>query len=107
VFYVTEKGKNARIYVPNLPACKIVDLAKAMAGEEYPQILVGVRLGEKIHECLIQEYEIRRTSLQDNYYVVNPDVSIHPVLSEEYTSDKARQLTITEIQTLLRESEVN
>jgi len=106
VFYVTEHAKNARIYVPNLPACRIVDLAKALAGESYPQVLVGVRLGEKIHECLIQEYEIRRTSLQDNYFVINPDVIVHPVLKEEYISDKARQLTITEIQTLLRESEV-
>lgn len=106
VFYVTENAEDARIYVPNLPACRIVDLAKALAGESYPQVLVGVRLGEKIHECLIQEYEIRRTSLKDDYIVINPDVSVHPVLSEEYTSDKVRQLTITEIQSLLREAEV-
>ena len=105
VFYVTDHAENARIYVPNLPACRITDLAKALAGKSYPQVVVGVRLGEKIHECLIQEYEVRRTSLQDKYYVINPEVIVHPALEEEYTSDKTRMMTIHEIQALLQESE--
>lgn len=105
VFYVTENAENARIYVPNLPACRITDLAKALAGESYPQIVVGVRPGEKIHECLIQEYEVLRTSLQDEYYVINPEPIAHPALEEEYTSDKTRMMNIPEIQSLLKEAE--
>jgi UDP-N-acetylglucosamine 4,6-dehydratase len=61
VIHVTEYGKDGEIYVPNLPACKILDLARALAGEDYPYTIIGIRPGEKIHECLIQEYEITRT----------------------------------------------
>lgn len=55
VFCATKYSNGGEVYVPDLPACKIVDLAKAMAGDKHPLSYVGIRLGEKIHECLIQE----------------------------------------------------
>jgi FlaA1/EpsC-like NDP-sugar epimerase len=103
VFYATKDSDAGEIYVPNLPACNIVDLAKTMGGEKYPLKIVGIRPGEKIHECLIQEYEIHRTERKGKYFIIHPcSHPNHKYLSEEYTSDRARRLNKREILTLLR-----
>ena len=105
VFHTTEYGNGGEIYVPDLPACKIVDLAKAMAGDKYPLNFVGIRLGEKIHECLIQEYEIHRTEKKGKYFIIHSDLQFnHNDLSEEYTSNKTRMLDRKGILALLKEA---
>lgn len=61
------------IYVPDIPAVKITDLAKAMIGQRDIAInFIGIRPGEKIHEILISEEEIARTIKRDGYYIVRP-----------------------------------
>jgi UDP-N-acetylglucosamine 4,6-dehydratase len=105
VFHATEDSKGGEIYVPDLPACNIVDLAKAMAGEKYPLKFVGIRAGEKIHECLIQEYEIHRAKKKGKYFVIYPCLQLnHKDLAEEYTSDKAKRLSKKEILIMLKEA---
>lgn len=108
VFYATKHGKHSRIYVPDLPACKIVDLAKVLGGDSYPLRLIGLRLGEKIHECLIQEYEIHKTEKKDGYFVIHSGLqSNYQFLTKEYTSDKVKQLNKAGILALLKESEMS
>lgn len=105
VFYALEHSRGGEIYVPNLPACRIVDLAKAMGGDGYPLEIIGVRAGEKIHECLIQEDEMLRTELKDGYYVIGSKIQCKGSdLTEEYTSDKARMLDQTGIIGLLKDA---
>lgn len=105
VFYATKYSNGGEIYVPDLPACKIVDLAKAMAGDKYPLNYVGIRLGEKIHECLIQEYEIHRTEKQGKYFIIHSDLQLNRSdLSEEYSSNKTRILDRKGILGLLKEA---
>lgn len=105
VFHATKYSDGGETYVPDLPACRIVDLAKAMAGDKYPINFVGIRLGEKIHECLIQEYEIRRTEKKGKYFVVHSDLQLERGdLTEEYTSDKTRLLDRKGIVALLEEA---
>jgi len=105
VFHATENGKSGEIYIPDLPACKIVDLAKAMGGDEYPLNFVGIRLGEKIHECLIQEYEIHRARKKGGYFIIGSDTQVeHDGLREEYTSDRAKRLNKKGIVALLKEA---
>ena len=105
VFHATRYSNGGEIYVPNLPACRIVDLAKAMAGDKYPLNFVGIRLGEKIHECLIQEYEIHRTEKKGKYFIIYSDLQLnHNDLSEEYTSNKTRMLDRKGILALLKEA---
>jgi FlaA1/EpsC-like NDP-sugar epimerase len=102
VFYATKHSDGGEIYVPELPACNIVDLAKAMGGEKYHLKFVGIRPGEKIHECLIQEYEIHRTERKGKHFIIHPCLhSNYKDLSEEYTSDRARRLNKRGIITLL------
>jgi UDP-N-acetylglucosamine 4,6-dehydratase len=105
VFRATEDSKGGEVYVPDLPACNIVDLAKAMGGEKYPLKFVGIRPGEKIHECLIQEYEIHRTQKKDEYFIIYPCSKLaNRDLAEEYTSDKTRRLNKKGILSLLKEA---
>lgn len=105
VFHATQHSAGGEIFVPDLPACRIVDLAKAMSGDEYPLTFVGIRLGEKIHECLIQEYEIHRTEKKGKYFIVHSDLKLnHGDLADEYTSDKTRLLDKKGIVALLKDA---
>ena len=60
------------IFVPKIPSMKMVDLASTLAPEcrvEY----IGVRPGEKIHECLLTEDEARHSVEFDNFFVIEPE----------------------------------
>lgn len=104
VLYATEDGSDGAVYVPDLPACKIMDLAKTMGGDEYPINFVGIRQGEKIHECLIHEHEITRTENHDGYFVIRPNaIDALQALTGEYTSDTTRLLDREGIFALLKE----
>jgi len=66
-----EKMHGGEIFVPKIPSMKVVDLAKAVAPDceiNYS----GIRPGEKIHEILISEDEVRSTIETDNMYIVEP-----------------------------------
>jgi len=105
VFHATKYSNGGEIYVPDLPACKIVDLAKAMAGDKYPLNFVGIRLGEKIHECLIQEYETHRTEKKGKYFIIHSNLQLNRNdLTEEYSSNKTRILDRKGILGLLKEA---
>lgn len=63
------------IYVPKIPSMKVVDLVKALTGNNSYKI-TGIRPGEKIHETLIGEDEGRNTVDMGDHYVILPqDVS--------------------------------
>lgn len=105
VFYATATMKKGEIFVPKIPACKIIDLAKAMSDENYPIKIIGIRSGEKIHECLISEDEFRRTEERGNYYIIHPyGEYASGMVREEFTSENARRLSVEEIAELLMES---
>lgn len=59
------------IFVPKLPSMKITDLAKIIAPDADVKI-TGIRPGEKIHEVLLTEEEVRHTVEVGNMYIVKP-----------------------------------
>ncbi|MBU1158556.1 MAG: UDP-N-acetylglucosamine 4,6-dehydratase (inverting) [Candidatus Thermoplasmatota archaeon] len=66
-----ENMHGGEIFVPKIPSMKITDLAEAVApGCEIEHS--GIRPGEKIHELLISEDEVRTTIELDDRYVVQP-----------------------------------
>ncbi len=106
VFKSTLTMNGGEIFVPDIPACNILSLAAAVAGENYPIEITGIRPGEKIHECLIQEDELRRTEKIDNYYVIHQYNKFNKVaLKKEYTSYSAKKISISDLKKLLTESE--
>lgn len=91
------------IFVRKAPASTVLDLADAIRrsysprGAEHPIEVVGVRPGEKIHEILVNEYEIQRSIEEDDYFIIQPDYRSPPkparALGEEYTSANTTRIS--------------
>jgi UDP-N-acetylglucosamine 4,6-dehydratase len=110
VFKAALEGKGGEVFVKKMPAAKIIDVAKVMSKaltnkNDYPIKEVGIRPGEKIHEVLVSEEEMRRAIETKNHYIIYPYVNIvKPRLInniEEYTSYNTRRLNEEEIKVLL------
>ncbi len=104
------------LYVPKIPSTRITDIAKAIAPECRIEI-VGIRPGEKLHECMIPTDEARQTIEYDDHFVITP---IRPSWSRPkaestkgfpcpdgfcYSSDQNTSwLTIDELKDMISES---
>jgi FlaA1/EpsC-like NDP-sugar epimerase len=68
---------------------------------------VGIRPGEKIHEILVNEYELQRVSESETYFTIHPEYRLPEeltpqALGSEYSSENTRRLkTFDEITPLL------
>jgi len=74
VLMALERMKGGEVFVPKLPATRIVDVAEAVAPGCRHEI-VGIRPGEKLHETLISSEESRNTREFDDYFVIYPAVA--------------------------------
>jgi UDP-N-acetylglucosamine 4,6-dehydratase/5-epimerase len=63
--------QGGEIFIPKIPSMNIVSLAKVIAPEADIAV-IGIRPGEKLHECLLSEDESRYTYEYDNQYVIHP-----------------------------------
>lgn len=74
VLKILEITKGEEIFVPKIPAMKIVDLAKAIAPNCTHKI-IGVRAGEKIHEVLIGEDDGHYTIEYKECFIIKPNLT--------------------------------
>ncbi len=82
------------IYVPRVPAARMVDLAEVLVdGRDIPITYTGIRPGEKVHEIMVSDEECHRTIERDGYYVIcpmlpecSPASASASVLTSEYSS---------------------
>jgi len=66
-----ESMHGGEVFVPKIPSMRVADLAEAVApGREIE--LIGIRPGEKLHEALISEDEVRSTVEVNGMYVIRP-----------------------------------
>ena len=108
VFAVLVNGRRGVTFVPKVPAARIVDVAKALMGEnELPITFIGIRPGEKLHEIMVSEEERYRTVEEGDYFCIEPmlpelrNVDIRePALPSEYSS-KDVTLDVDQLRTLL------
>ena len=112
-----EKMHGGEIFVPKIPSMNILDLAKAVAPECEIECS-GIRPGEKIHEVLISEDELRKTVETDDMFIIQP---AHPWWSERkweggkpmqdgfrYSSDSnANWLSAEQLKEMLRECKLS
>ena len=75
ILNATTYGKGSEIFVPKMRSYNIMDVVNSLQNliGNYGQEVVGIRPGEKLHEVLINEDEIRHTWEYNGMYVVtNP-----------------------------------
>jgi len=91
----------------------MIDLARAYAelktGEKnYPLTYIGIRAGEKIHEVLVSEEEMRRVKEEKDHYVIKREEEIDKSFLKkntsfvEYGSGNIPQLNIKELKLMMK-----
>jgi len=95
----TELMHGGEIFVPKIPSMRVVDLAAALAPDCKVSV-TGIRPGEKLHEALLSEHEVKQSLEFDDMFVVQPafpwwggEAWTHgrPVGEITYTSDTNSQ----------------
>ena len=76
VMYAIGHHLGGEIFIPKIPSYHIKDVATAIA-PNMPQVEVGIRPGEKLHEEMITVTDALDTIDLGKYYVIMPSVSIH------------------------------
>lgn len=104
-----EEMQGGEVFVPKLPASKIVDLARAVAPEAELRI-TAIRAGEKIHEVMISPTESHRTDDIGWGYRIKPTYSSthqsyaggSPVPWDwTYSSASATRLTVEQLRGMI------
>ncbi len=107
VVHALNHSQGGEIFVRKSPACRVQLVAESLRlafspmKEKHPIKVVGIRPGEKVHEILVNEYEMQRSSEQETYYLIHPEYRHIPTphkkasLGSEYTSENTVQLKRT------------
>jgi len=66
-----ELMRGGEVFVPKIPSCSMVDLARAI-GPNSQLVEVGIRAGEKIHEVMVPKDVARHTLELDDMFVIEP-----------------------------------
>ena len=123
ILKAAEYGQGSEIFVPKIRAYTISDIKKALAEilGDYGEEIVGIRPGEKMHETLINNEEIRYSwEYKDLYMITNPLYPMfHPTVIndiyqgikkldkfERYSSDLVEKIPKDELKQILKESEL-
>tara|TARA_X000000950_G_scaffold289404_1_gene412966 strand:- start:32567 stop:33571 length:1005 start_codon:yes stop_codon:yes gene_type:complete len=65
--------KGGEVFIPKMPALKILDLANVIA-PKIPKKIIGIKPGEKLHEVLFSKDESRNIIQYKNHYVIAPNI---------------------------------
>ena len=116
IFRVIKNAVGGDVYIPKLNAFKVGDMKDVLLdlmGCKNEEERIPVRIGEKFHEILINEHEIRNTyENQDNDYVIfeNQLTKDHSetipnakktTLTTEYSSDKVKITSKEELKEII------
>lgn len=111
ILKATDIGKGSEIFIPKMKSYSIMDIKNVLSellqnsGEE----IVGIRPGEKIHEILINQDEMRYSwEINGMYMIANPIFSEEEIQKKyssikkidsllEYSSEKAERMTKEEL----------
>jgi UDP-N-acetylglucosamine 4,6-dehydratase len=113
VFHSLKYSKGGEIFVKKAPSVKINDLAKAYAElktnkKNYPIEYIGIRAGEKLHEILVSNEEMRHTIEEENHFIIkkqklfDTDIIKEENENGDYGSNNVKQLSNTNLKKLLK-----
>ena len=113
-------GKGSEIFVPKLRAYSIMDVKNALFEimEKVDEKVVGIRPGEKLHEVLINQDELKNTfELENKYAILNSEIienglneypSIKKTdLNQAYSSDSVEKIPIQELTKIISENVIS
>lgn len=85
IFTALREGKTGETYVPTCASATVPDIARALIGDRnIPTKVTGIRPGEKLHEILISEEEMRHVHRRGSYYAISPmlpEIATAPVVA--------------------------
>ena len=114
----TTNGKGSEIFVPKIKAYSIMDLKDALTellGEAKIEE-ISIRPGEKLHEVLINEHEMRSTwETESNYIIMTPNFTEDEIKqrypnmkktssTEPYSSNTAEKISKQELKQIIQKS---
>lgn len=95
-----EEMNGEEIFIPKMPSMNIMDLKEAVAPDADVTV-IGIRKGEKLHECLVSQYETIYLQDRGDYFTLDHKTRV-PEKDWEYTSDKNDwQLTVQELKEVI------
>ena len=113
IIRAAKKGVGGEVFIPKLKAYKLGDLkdviVELLNAEDNTKI-ISVRTGEKFHESLISEEEIRNTYEDEDDYLLIERVDEEllrnqglrkTILNEKYSSNKAELITKEQLKYIL------
>ena len=120
ILNATDSGKGSEIFVPKMRAYNIMDLKDAIQDlfENVSEEIIGIRSGEKLHEMLINEDEIRYSWEYNNMFLItNPSYplfhtnNIRDVYEgikkienvKDYSSDQVNKISKIELKKMIEE----
>tara|TARA_B100000989_G_C19514696_1_gene461000 strand:+ start:1126 stop:2124 length:999 start_codon:yes stop_codon:yes gene_type:complete len=112
-----KKMYGGEIFVPKIPAIRIIDLIKALKSDIKIKV-IGIKPGEKLHEVLCPKDENSQIIEFKKFYLIAPTIDTNvkrkkyfiqkngekgKIVNEdfEYSSDKVKLLKVSDIQKLL------
>jgi len=119
ILNAANSGNGSEIFVPKMRAYNIMDLKDALCDlfENIDEEVIGIRPGEKLHEILINEDEIRYSWEYNNmYFITNPLYPLFHVNNikdgytgikkiekvENYSSDKVEKISKEELKEMIK-----
>lgn len=94
--------ESGKIFIPKMPTAKVIDIARAIAPDAEIKD-IGIRKGEKLHECLITFEESKFMKEWGKFYELNPlDENVSASNCWAYYTDTNNwQLTKEEIKEII------
>lgn len=113
VFHALKNSTGGEIFVKKAPSIIIKDLAKIYAElvtgkKDYSVDYIGIRAGEKLHEVLVSNEEMRHTVEEENHFIIKKqklfDLDIKKGENDfrEYSSNDVKKLSNVELKKLLK-----
>ena len=116
-------AKGSEIFVPKLRAYNIVDVKNALTEllTDTGEKIIGIRTGEKLHETLINEYEIKYSWVFKNMYIIasplyalfkneNVKESYQDIKKiediQKYSSDTVEKIPPKDLKTIIENAEL-
>ena len=94
IFFALKEGERGEIIVPNAPSVTVLNLARALIGNNDINIeITGIRPGEKMHEIMVSDEECTMTTSKENFYAIKPMLpeliknEFSPALNKEFSSE--------------------